>query len=80
MRDIDLSSELYNQARLAYQAGACQDALALLEKSVVIKDHFKARELMAVCHRMLGNTSKSIDHLALIDVPTFGDRYIQFRL
>ena len=59
------SEGLYNEARLAHEAGSYRDAIELLEKSVKISEHFKARELLGVCFGEIGDIGKAIENLEL---------------
>lgn len=65
MTEVSASLEYYNQAWLAFQSTLYKNALELLERSIAIDEHFKTRELMALCHKELGNIPAAIDNLEL---------------
>jgi tetratricopeptide (TPR) repeat protein len=49
------AEELYNEGWLAHKAGSFRDAILFLERSLALKEHFKARELMGVCLKESGD-------------------------
>jgi tetratricopeptide (TPR) repeat protein len=59
------AEELYNEGRLAYDAGRFDEAIDWFQRSVRLQEHFKSREMLAACFTAVGATDAALENLEL---------------
>jgi tetratricopeptide (TPR) repeat protein len=58
--DMDLARGLYYDGREKLQRNNAEGAIASLEQSLALCDHFKTRELLAQCFELNGNSDRAL--------------------
>ena len=59
------AGELYNEGRLAYEAGRFDEAIDWFQKSVRLQEHFKSREMLAECFKAVGGSDAALANLEI---------------